>query len=272
MNWTAIGVLARRDLTAVRRSRAVVVPMIILPVIISAVLPAVAAIIPRFAASMPGADAQTSLVLRTLTPSMKAAVAGLPPDGAMIILIGVYTLAPIFLLLPMMVASVIAADSIAGERERKTLEALLYTPVGDAEIFIAKTLVAWLPALAVTALSFVVYALVLNVAAWPTMGRIFFPNTMWGVLVAWVAPAVAALGLSVTVLISVRVRGMQEATQLSGVLVIPIVGLVISQVRGSMMLGVRTLLIAGAVTWLASGIVLWYGSRTMKRDQLIAKT
>jgi ABC-2 type transport system permease protein len=272
MNWSAIGVLARRDLTAVRRSRAVVAPMIVLPVIISALLPGIAALIPRLSASMPGADVQASLMLRTLTPSMRAAVAGLTPDAAMIILIGVYTLAPIFLLLPMIVASVIAADSIAGERERKTLEALLYTPVGDAEIFVAKTLVAWLPALAVTAISFVVYAIVLNVAAWPTMGRVFFPNAMWGVLIIWVAPAVAALGLSVTVLISVRVRGMQEATQLSGVLAVPIVALVISQVRGSMMLGVRTLLVAGAVTWLASGIVLWYGSRSMKRDQLIAKT
>jgi ABC-type Na+ efflux pump permease subunit len=41
-----------------------------------------------------------------------------------------------------MVSSVLAADSFAGEKERKTLEALLYTPTTDRELFTAKLLEA----------------------------------------------------------------------------------------------------------------------------------
>ena len=68
---------------------------------------------------------------------------------ALIVLILVYFFAPFYLILPLMVASVIAADSFAGEKERKTLEALLYTPTTDGELFLAKMLSAWTPAVAV---------------------------------------------------------------------------------------------------------------------------
>ena len=48
-------------------------------------------------------------------------------DSVMIAML-VYLFAPMYLIVPMMVSAVIAADSFVGERERKTLEALLHTP------------------------------------------------------------------------------------------------------------------------------------------------
>jgi ABC-2 type transport system permease protein len=106
---------------------------------------------------------------------------------------------------------VIAADSFAGEKERKTLEALLYTPTTDRELLVGKMLSAWVPAVGVAWVSFVAYAIVANVAAWPVMGRVFFPTAMWIVLALWVAPALAGLGLTTMVLVSVRAQGFQDA-------------------------------------------------------------
>ena len=46
-----------------------------------------------------------------------------------------YMFAPMFLIVPLLISSIIAADSFVGERGAQTLEALLYTPVSDGDLF-----------------------------------------------------------------------------------------------------------------------------------------
>ena len=262
--------LIRRDLSIVRRSGPMMAPIYIVPIIMSVFVPGLIAIVPRLVGDL-SADPDVAQMLARLPAITRQELAGLSDDQAMVTLMTVQLLAPLFLLLPFMVSNVIAADSFAGERERKTLESLLYTPLTDRELFLAKTITAWIPTLGVTALSFVATTIVVNAAAWPTMHRIFFPNLMWIVLVVWVAPAVAALGLGAMVLVSTRVRGVQESIQLSGLFVLPIIVLVIAQVRGMMMLGTGNVLITGLVLWIVSGVVLWYGGKSFRRERLIAR-
>jgi ABC-2 type transport system permease protein len=85
-------------------------------------------------------------------------------------------IAPLYLLVPLVVATVIAADSFAGERERGTLEALLHTPTTDRELLTGKFLAAWLPAVTVAWAGFAVYSVLANVLMWPARERIFFPS------------------------------------------------------------------------------------------------
>ena len=47
-------------------------------------------------------------------------------------LVNGYLLAPLFLIVPLMVSAVLAADAFAGEKERKTLERLLHLPLATA--------------------------------------------------------------------------------------------------------------------------------------------
>src|ERR1051325_8579890 len=120
----------------------------------------------------------------------------------MIVFILISMLAPMFLILPLMVSSVIAAGSFAGEKERKTLEAFLYTPTTDRELFIAKLISAWTAAMVVGLLSFVLYTVMANLAGWRVIHHIFFPNAMWIALLLWVTPAVSVLGLVVMIFAS----------------------------------------------------------------------
>ena len=271
MNWRAVRALVSRDLTVVRRSKAVLVPLIVVPLIISVLVPSVVVFAPTMVNVSPGGSGQVRELIDRLPAAAREMFAGHTEAQTMIVLMAVYLLAPIFLIVPFMASNVIAADSFAGERDRKTLEALLYTPMTDGELFAAKTMVAWIPALAVAAGSFVIYAIVLNAAAWPVMGRVFFPNLMWVVLLVWVAPGVAALGMGAMVLVSMRVRGVQEATQISGALVIPFILLVILQVRGGMLLGARLLAVIGLVVWLANAVVFWYARKTFRREALVRR-
>jgi ABC-type Na+ efflux pump permease subunit len=180
-------------------------------------------------------------------------------------------LAPMFLILPLMVSSVIAADSFAGEKERKTLEALLYTPTTDQELFTAKLLGGWTTAITVAILGFIVYAVMVNAAGWKSIGHLFFPNWMWIALVLWVTPAVAGLGLVVMVFVSARAQGFQDAYQLGGLVVLPVLILIIGQISGVMYFSLGVVLFVGLLVWMIDIGLLWLASKTFRRGELMTK-
>lgn len=272
MNWRAMRAIISKDLRVVIQNKGVSIPLIVLPLIIVLALPLVMTtamrLVPETGASEMS-DLQTFLA--QMPPSVQQEIAGLDETQTFLVFFLVYFFGPLYLILPMMVASVIAADSFAGEKERKTLEALLYTPTTDEELFLAKLLAAWLPGIAVAWLSFAAYALVVNLSAWPLMERIFFPNTMWWVLALWVAPAVAGMGLGTVVLVSMRAQGFQDAYQISGIVVLPILALIIGQITGVLYLTVAIVFYLGLAIWVIDAVLIWFGTQIFARNALISR-
>lgn len=274
MNWRAIRAIMGKDLRVVFQSKAVSLPLIIVPLFVVILIPGTAAAIPLSYSLVGGTEAVSSDLagfLQQMPTGLQDRLGGYTDLQAVFVLMSTYLFAPLYLILPLMVSSVIAADSFAGEKERKTLEALLYSPTSDGELLTAKLLAAWVPAVLVAILSFLLYALLINSLAWPVMEHIFFPNLMWLILVLWVAPATAAMGLGATVLVSARVRTFQEAYQLGGFVVIPIVALMISQVAGIVYLSEGFVWLVGLAFWLVAALLLWLGSRTLRRNELMTR-
>jgi ABC-type Na+ efflux pump permease subunit len=206
--------------------------------------------------------------IQRMSAGLQAALAGYDANQVTVLTMLVYLMAPLYLILPLMTAIAIASDSFAGEKERKTLEALLYTPTTDWELFLGKLPSAWLPALGIAWGGFLIYSVTTNLAAWPIMGRLFFPTTMWVILAVWVAPAVAGLGLGTAVLISSRARTFQEAYQLGAVVVLPVVALLVSQLSGVMVLSAWLAVLLGLVFWTIDAALLWLGRRYFRRSKL----
>ncbi len=100
--------------------------------------------------------------LDRLPADLAAPITSRPPNEQLVLLVNGYLLAPLFLIVPLMVSAVLAADAFAGEKERRTLESLLHLPVSDRDLFVAKLLVSFLPALAVSWIGFVCFAIVSN--------------------------------------------------------------------------------------------------------------
>ncbi len=271
MNWRAIGAIIRKDLTVVLRSKAVLLPLILLPILLQVIIPAALGTSINFIPENSSDLQELGQMLRAMPPGLQNQLSALGEKQLFLTLMLVYVFAPFFLIVPLMVSSVIAADSFVGEKERKTLEALLHSAITDRELLAGKMLTAWLPAVAISWGCFVLYGVIVNAVGWPIMGRIFFPNAMWFVLVFWVAPAVSALGLSVTVLISSRVRTFQEAYQLGGVVVLPVVVLVIGQAAGVLYLSAGFAFALGLGVWLLDAALLWLGVRTFRRERLLAQ-
>ena len=217
MSRRAMWAIARRDMMVVRRSRAMMAPLIVVPLMLLVVLPAGLLLAPSLGAADPRAAEGLQQLLAGLPPSVRAQFDGRPPAQVWMLLVHTQLWPPLFLLVPFIVANVIAADSFAGERERHTLESLLYTPPDDATLFAGKLLAAGLPGVLASLLGFVLYVAVVMVIGRATAGWTPPIGAASLVLVAWVGPAFAAIGLAGMVLVSLRVARTQDAVQLGGV-------------------------------------------------------
>ena len=270
-NWRAIRAIMRKDLRLVFKNRMVWLPMILVPAILFIVLPMVMLILPSLVGPTAVETDDIAPLLERMPAHLRSQIAGLSELQQFSVLSSSYLFAPLFLIVPLMVSSVLAADSFVGERERRTLEALLYTPITDVELFVGKLLVGFLPAAGVTVASFFLYGLVVNLSGYHIMGRIFFPPATWWPLVFWVSPGVSVVGLGATVLISSKVKTFMQAQQASGMLVLPIVFVMIGQLAGLFFMDTGLLLIAGAFVWLLGIWLVWIGARTFSRRELIAR-
>jgi ABC-type Na+ efflux pump permease subunit len=273
MNWRSIWAIARKDLMEVKQNKAAWGPAIAVPLIFAIVLPLLFILIPQF---IPVEDLQRELgdidaLLKNLPPAVGVIFIGLELEQMFVLYMTAFMLAPLFLIMPLMFASVVGSDSFVGERERKTLEALLYSPATDMELFLGKVLAAVIPAIGLSWLTYLVYIIVVNVASFNMFGHIWFPLPAWWPLMFWLTPAFAVLGISATVLISSRVKTFMEAYQLSASLVVLVLAIVIGQVTGVLYLGVGTVMLAGTVIWIINAILLRISIRQFKRSMLISK-
>jgi hypothetical protein len=265
-DWGAIRAVVVKDVVAIRRSKAIMLPMVGVPFVLLVGLPAAMA---WFARTRTGPD--LSNFLNRLPNGLADPITRLPDRQQLLVLVNGYLLAPLFLIVPLMVSAVLAADAFAGEKERRTMESLLHLPVRDRDLFLAKVLVAFLPSVALSWIGFVAFAVVSNGLGWPVMHRVFVPTGMWLAVIGWVAPAVAAFGLGTMVRISARVRTSQEANQLGGAVIMPVIIVAVGQATGLLLLDMAAVFVAGAVIWLAAAWLIWGGMRRFTRDRIASR-
>jgi ABC-type Na+ efflux pump permease subunit len=269
MNWQIIRAIAEKDLAEVMKNRIAVSGAIVLSLIFAVGFPLLITQINMLAQS--SSSQSFDAVVKVIPADLQGQVAALSPEQLPIVLILGYLVAPLFLILPLMLSSMIAAEAFVGEKERKTLEALLYTPPTDGELFLGKALAALIPGIVYTWANFAVFAIVTNIAGYPVMGRIWFPTASWWGLMIFVVPAVALLGVAATVIISSRVKTFMEAYQISGVLVILIMVLMVAQATGILFLSPLVAVIVGLVFFALDACLIWIGIRMFSRSELIAR-
>ncbi|MCB1250172.1 MAG: ABC transporter permease subunit [Acidimicrobiales bacterium] len=268
MNWAAIRTVVAKDMRAVRRSKAIVLPMVLVPSLLLLVMPIS---IGLFARSAP-TDQVTTALRSPLVQNLVEPILALPEREQIVVLVLGYLLSPLLLVIPLMVSAVLAADGFAGEKERRTLESLLHLPISDRDLFVAKVLGAFGPAVAITWVGSVVYLVVSNIVAWPVMERPFLPFAQWAVMMIWVAPAIALLALGLLVIVSSKAKTTQEANQLGGAVILPLIFLAAAQASTLLLVPVPMVLLAGLLIWaVALGLVI-VNARRFTRDRLASSS
>ncbi|QRN99937.1 ABC transporter permease [Archangium violaceum] len=176
-----------------------------------------------------------------------------------------------FLVMPVFVPILISSQSVAGEKERRTLEPLLASPVTAAELVMGKSLASLVPAVIITWVAFALLCVGVDVVSWPLGQGLMMPNALWLFGVMVLAPLFAFFGNGVAVLISARVADARTAQQLSALVVLPLVGLVAGQVAGFLTAGAAYYALQGAVVLLLDAGLLWASIRLLDRERLLSR-
>jgi ABC-2 type transport system permease protein len=262
-----------KDWREIRRNWQVIGPLVIVPMLITVMLPLALILIPSMM-TIPGTSFNIPVTMfENLPPEIKLEIVGMNITQQIVYIFALHFFAPLFLIIPIMTSSVLASDSFAGEKDRKTIEALLATPLSDGELLLGKILVSFIPSMLVTILAFVAYSAIVDISTFSLFGgRILLPNLLWFALIFFVTPAVALAGIGVTVIVSFRVKGYREAQQLSALLVLPVMLLIFSEAGGLLMFGptMLALLIVGFVA--LDLIVFKLGTSLFKREEILVKS
>jgi ABC-type Na+ efflux pump permease subunit len=266
-----VALVFSKDWLEIRRNWQVLFPLLVIPLVFSIMLPIM---VIGSTVSVPANASSYGLqtLLKTLPVHVKDEIAGMTGRQAIIYIVSVYLFAPIFLVIPIMASSIIASDSFAGEKERRTMEALLATPLSDGEMLLGKMLISFVPAVLVTVAAFLVYSAVIDHFTLELFGGgLLFPNNTWLMLIFVLAPALAFADIALTVLISARAKGVREAQQISALLLVPLIGIVVGQVSGAMLLD-PWLVIEMASALIAIDVVMFVASiKTFGRTHMLAQ-
>jgi ABC-2 type transport system permease protein len=254
--------IAIKDIKEAFNSLAIYGPMIGIPLFFAIALPAFTVYISRFAG-----EALLQRILGATTSTVGISSYDLA-KFAFVKFFALDILGPIFLTMPIITATVIAADSFAGEKERKTAESLLSTPATDGELLAGKTLASLIPAVGLTAVVYIIYALVTNYLTMLYYGAAIFPNIVWYMMLAN-SPFLALTTIGLIVLVSSRVKNIKEAQQISSLLVLPILIIPFLSVFNVASLDFWFLFEMMLALILTSTIVLFISIRTFDRERFI---
>jgi ABC-type Na+ efflux pump permease subunit len=170
---------------------------------------------------------------------------------------------PFFLMLATMLPITIAADAFAGERERKTLEALLAVPMRSRDLFFGKALLPLAYGFGASLVAFLVTTLMVNIG-FPD-ATISMPNLTWLILIFLSVPAFSMLGILVQLLISTRVDRTYFAVQIGSLIILPILVFFIGGITGILLMGPGLLLAVTGGIALLDYILFQIGSDSLAR-------
>lgn len=266
MNWSRVRAIMSKDIRAVTASRMVLLPIVIVPLLLCVIVPAAVLLLAlRFdTVLITGIQHVEKLIPLYPVPDT---LPGLT-DRILFIFLN-YTFLPFFMLIPIMASSVIASDSIVGEKERKTLETLLYTPVTNREFLTAKLLGAFIPAVLVSWGGFAGYFAALNLIYWITRGMLILRSWIWLPAMLLLSPSVSLLGLSVTLIVSLKARTYMEAQQTAGIIVLPFIVLIVVQIAGLLTFEPLYVVLLGLALGIISYLIITRIAPRFNREEII---
>jgi ABC-2 type transport system permease protein len=262
-----IQALLGKELTDLRKNPSVFVPAIITG-LLSIFLPFfVAVIVPAFTGERlsESSDFEVALELYRDQPGLR----GLDPEAAVQAWIFQQFLV-LLVITPVAASMSVAAYSVIGEKQARTLEPILATPITTFELLAAKVAGSLIPAIALTFATFAVYVVAIVLFARPgAFWAVLTPRSL--MIVFLLGPLAALAALQMAVCVSSRVNDARSAQQIGALIILPVSGLLVAQVSGSFMLtGTIILLVALGLAVLNAGLMA-LGIALFDRESILTR-
>lgn len=254
-------VLVGKDLGAIWRNRTTRTMLMFLPVVLVVVVPLVYSVAINF---LPAEDSIT------LPKGIAAMVGGLEGYSARRQWMAAFTtlLCPMLFLCVPIICSVTAASRVfVGEKEGGTLETLVLSAMDVKSLLHAKVTCCTLLSVAISALSFLAFAITISVAD-VLIGAPYFLNWEWLVCVILFMPVIALFSVVFVSWEFTRVYSTGETIQTMGYLMLPLLILYLIQFTGVFRITVPLLLGITVVLAILSVVLFNAASRHFQPDTL----
>ncbi len=163
-----------------------------------------------------------------------------------------------------------AIYSVIGEKSARTLEPLLATPVGVADLLFAKSVASTVPSVLVTWAAYAIYlGSVSVIGSQAAVNAVTAPR--WVLAIVVMVPLVTLLSVNLGILISTRVNDVRVAQQIGGLVVVPVVGLGIAQVTGRVVLDNGAFLQMTMILIAVDVAVFWFARVAFQRENILVR-
>ena len=192
------------------------------------------------------------------------------PDDCMLIYL-INMLIMLFMMMPVIIPVTIAAYSVVGEKNTRSLEPLLATPITTFELLAGKSLAAAIPAIIAGWFSFGLFvgALSLIGVSQTVFRNVLSPIWLLAVLVA--GPLMSIAAVNFVLFISSRVNDPRVAEQISVLLILPVLAALIAQLAGVIVINIFVILsFIGAMVLLDIGLI-YLGVTIFERETILTR-
>lgn len=175
----------------------------------------------------------------------------------------------LFQMIPLIVPITIASYSIIGEKQSRSLEAILATPIKTWELLVGKAMSASIPGILATWWTYILFATAGRFAVSEAVYNNIIVGPTWVLAVVLLTPLFGFLAVGCSIIISSRVRDPQSAQQLGSLVILPLIGVLVAQVTGAVSLGLGSVIGTAIVIGLIDLALLGVAVRLFSRETIL---
>lgn len=231
MNWRAVKQIFLKDLLELRKNRYVFFSLIFLP---------------------------TILVGISIIDTYSAVTSSSGITGVSIL---VSTFSEIIILIPAIISVLVGATNVVIEKNNRSLEPLLATPITDTELLVGKAFTPFILALILGFCAYGVFIPAIDFLTYSVYGSNILPTLGMLYQIFVMAPLVALFGTFVALFISSKVKDVRAAQQMSTLIVLP---LFLALIIGSIALA-STFYLLIAITVILALAVIGFATLTIRQ-------
>jgi ABC-2 type transport system permease protein len=261
MRMPILSAVIAREWRELVRNRLLLFSVLLPPVILSAI-PVIAV---KLAESRQGPPRTAVLQILAGHPQWADMT---PSQVAMAFLLQQFLL--VFLILPGYIPLAIASYSIVGEKQTRSLEAVLATPIRTTELLAGKAIAAVVPAVIAAWAAYLIVLVLSAILLAPRLVAVLSEPAWLGAVFA-LGPAVGLISVTAGLLVSSRVNDPRAAQQIGAVILLPIIGIMVAQTAGNFLLDLNAYLAAAVVTGALAIAGLRFGVVVFGRETILTR-
>ncbi|MEM3445160.1 MAG: ABC transporter permease subunit [Thermoplasmata archaeon] len=259
-------VIFHKDMEELKSNPLITLPLFLLPVVMAVIMPIVT-LIPITGLNVEDYSIDVSKI-QNVSIHSPIPIESLNPKQLLVVLV-LNAFIPFFMVIPAVIPSVIAAHSFVGEKNSRTLEILLATPITERDLLLGKVLSAFLPSVAASYISFGLFSVTVDILTYPVFGTYIMPDFFWILSVGLLTPLISLLSIMSNVLISTKVNDVRAAQQLGSLVVVPVIVVFVLSATRILEVNLFFLYIFAGVVSLLDFIIGFVAVKTFKREKML---